>query len=107
MTADLKPYPAMKDSGVPWLGEVPEHWEAKRLKYLLRERDVFDADNGPLTDLSAPRAEREARSHLFTGAIGCYKNPHSHRDVELTFKEAFEMLVVASHLLQLLHHAKR
>jgi type I restriction enzyme S subunit len=23
----LKPYPAMKDSGVPWLGEVPEHWE--------------------------------------------------------------------------------
>ena len=24
--ADLKPYPAMKDSGVPWLGEVPEHW---------------------------------------------------------------------------------
>ena len=27
MIADLKPYPAMKDSGVGWLGEVPEHWE--------------------------------------------------------------------------------
>jgi type I restriction enzyme S subunit len=26
MICDLKPYPAMKDSGVPWLGEVPEHW---------------------------------------------------------------------------------
>jgi type I restriction enzyme, S subunit len=24
----LHPYPAYKDSGVPWLGEVPEHWEA-------------------------------------------------------------------------------
>ena len=23
----LKPYPDYKDSGVPWLGEVPEHWE--------------------------------------------------------------------------------
>lgn len=23
---DLKPYPAMKDSGVSWLGDVPEHW---------------------------------------------------------------------------------
>jgi type I restriction enzyme S subunit len=23
----LKSYPAMKDSGVPWLGEVPAHWE--------------------------------------------------------------------------------
>ncbi|MBU2601024.1 MAG: restriction endonuclease subunit S [Actinobacteria bacterium] len=27
MTQALKSYPAMKDSGVPWLGEVPEHWE--------------------------------------------------------------------------------
>ncbi len=39
MIADLKPYPVMKDSGVPWLGAVPEHWEVRRLKYLLRERD--------------------------------------------------------------------
>jgi hypothetical protein len=22
-----KPYPAYKDSGVEWLGEIPEHWE--------------------------------------------------------------------------------
>ena len=28
----LKPYPAYKDSGVPWLGEVPAHWEVWRLK---------------------------------------------------------------------------
>lgn len=27
MVASLEPYPRMKDSGVPWLGEVPEHWE--------------------------------------------------------------------------------
>ena len=27
MIADLKPYPAYEDSGVSWLGEVPEHWE--------------------------------------------------------------------------------
>ena len=26
MIADLKPYPAMEDSGVEWLGEVPSHW---------------------------------------------------------------------------------
>ena len=25
--ADLKPYLELKDSGVPWLGAVPEHWE--------------------------------------------------------------------------------
>lgn len=31
-----KPYPAYKDSGIEWLGEIPEHWEARRLKYLAR-----------------------------------------------------------------------
>ncbi len=34
MIHDLKPYPAYKDSGVPWLGKVPEHWEVQKLKYL-------------------------------------------------------------------------
>ncbi len=34
MIADLKPYPTLKDSGVPWLGEVPEHWDIKRSKNL-------------------------------------------------------------------------
>jgi hypothetical protein len=27
----FKPYPAHKDSGVEWLGEIPAHWEVKRL----------------------------------------------------------------------------
>ena len=39
MMNELKPYPAYKDSGVPWLGEVPEHWEVRRLKYVLHECD--------------------------------------------------------------------
>ena len=30
----LKPYPAYKPSGVEWLGDVPQHWGVKRLKYL-------------------------------------------------------------------------
>lgn len=28
----MKPYPKYKPSGVEWLGDVPEHWEVKRLK---------------------------------------------------------------------------
>jgi Restriction endonuclease S subunits len=27
----LKPYPKYRDSGVPWLGDVPEHWEIRKL----------------------------------------------------------------------------
>ena len=29
---NAKPYPEYKESGVQWLGNVPEHWEVKRLK---------------------------------------------------------------------------
>lgn len=34
VTKGLDPSAPMKDSGVEWLGEVPAHWEVKRLKHL-------------------------------------------------------------------------
>ena len=34
VTKGLDPNVPMKDSGIEWLGEIPEHWEVKRLKYL-------------------------------------------------------------------------
>ncbi len=36
MIADLELYPAMKDSGVEWLGEVPEHWDLVPNRALLK-----------------------------------------------------------------------
>ena len=30
----LDPSPRLKPSGIEWLGDVPEHWEVKRLKYV-------------------------------------------------------------------------
>ncbi len=44
MIDGLKPYPAYKDSGVPWLGHVPAHWEIRRNKLLLTEVDVRSQD---------------------------------------------------------------
>jgi len=41
MIEDLKPYPQYKDSGLPWLGEVPVHWEIARSKRLFRQRKEF------------------------------------------------------------------
>ncbi|MDQ8995933.1 restriction endonuclease subunit S [Acinetobacter soli] len=34
VTKGLNPNVPMKDSGVEWLGQVPEHWEVKQLRYL-------------------------------------------------------------------------
>ncbi len=65
-------------------------------------RKAFHSDNGPLTDGTQPKPEREALAHLFAGAIGSYKNPHSHRTVTITdHTEAQEMVMLASHLLRI------
>ena len=37
-------YPAYKDSGVEWLGEMPEHWVLKRFKQMFIERSERSAD---------------------------------------------------------------
>ena len=64
-------------------------------------RKAFDATRGPLTDMALPVAERESCAHLFAGAIGSYKNPCSHRDVDMNFIHGFESLMLASHLLKI------
>ena len=40
MIADLKSYPKMKASGVPWLGDMPMHWTVKRGKALFHCVDI-------------------------------------------------------------------
>ncbi|MGR2948101.1 restriction endonuclease subunit S [Vibrio vulnificus] len=39
VTQGLDPHVPMKDSGVDWIGKIPAHWEVKRLKYVLEERN--------------------------------------------------------------------
>ena len=53
MTAGLQPYPAMKDSGVEWLGEIPAHWGVTRLgNAATNHRD--DARAAPVTRRRRP-----------------------------------------------------
>ena len=59
------------------------------------------ATPGPLTDTALPVAEQEAMANLFSGAIGLYKNPQSHRNVPTEPTEAAELVVFASHLLRM------
>ena len=39
VTKGLNPNAPMKNSGVDWIGDIPEHWQMKRLKYVLDERN--------------------------------------------------------------------
>lgn len=39
VTQGLDPNAPMKDSGVDWIGKIPEHWEVRRAKYIFDEID--------------------------------------------------------------------
>ena len=39
MIADLKPYAEYKASGLPWVGDIPEHWASERAKWLFTKMD--------------------------------------------------------------------
>src|SRR5690554_6755367 len=45
VTKGLNPNAPMRDSGVEWLGEVPEHWEVKQLKFLSTYNDETLSDS--------------------------------------------------------------
>ena len=49
-------YPAYKDSGVEWLGEVPGHWDVNRLKFLVSSPLMYGANEaGDSDDPEHPR----------------------------------------------------
>ena len=44
----LKPYPEYKESGVPWLGRVPGHWEVLPVRAITKTKAVRGRPDLPL-----------------------------------------------------------
>ncbi len=44
VTRGLDPSVPLKPSGVPWVGDIPKHWEIRRAKYIYREVDERSVD---------------------------------------------------------------
>lgn len=82
VTQGLNPDAPMKDSGVDWIAEIPEHWEVKRAKYLFSEIDER-SKNGDEELLSVshltgvtPRSEKSVTmiAEDYSGSKTCQKN---------------------------------
>lgn len=59
VTQGLNPNVTLKDSGVEWIGEIPEDWEVKKLKYILNEKLKYGAnESGIAYDVKLPRYVR-------------------------------------------------
>ena len=53
VTRGLNPDVPMKDSGIPWIGQIPSHWETMRIRGLFKESDEKTVDeSGTLLSLS-------------------------------------------------------
>ena len=64
---------------------------------------AFKPNGGILTDTTRPRSEIEACQLLFKGVLGSYKNPQSHRHVNISDPaEAIELVLLANHLLRII-----
>lgn len=65
VTRGLIPDLPMRDSCIPWLGQIPEHWEVRRARWLFAERDErTDDGEGELLTVShitgvTPRSEKD------------------------------------------------
>jgi len=68
VTKGLNPDVKMKDSGIEWIGEVPEHWEIKRLKHLLEFVNI-KTDNEDLPYIGLEHIES------WTGKYICPEKP--------------------------------
>lgn len=64
VTKGLNPDVPMKDSGVEWLGEVPEHWEVKRIKHFGKVIGGFAFKSGDFTEEGYPVIKISNVSHL-------------------------------------------
>lgn len=70
MTVALQPYPEYKNSGVPWLGQIPNHWSAGRLKQMCH----LDYGDTLPSDVRAPG---EVPVYGSNGQVGYHNSPNT------------------------------
>jgi type I restriction enzyme S subunit len=91
VTKGLNPDAPMKDSGVEWLGEVPEHWEVVALKHLVWP-PITDGPHVSPTKLDdgVPFVSAEAVSQGFIDftKIWGYVSPEDHEQFSTRYKSA-------------------
>ena len=67
VTQGLNPHVKMKATNIPWLKEIPEHWEMRKMKYLFDERSEKNHPDEPM--LSATQSEGVILQSKYQGRV--------------------------------------
>jgi type I restriction enzyme S subunit len=78
VTKGLDPNAKMKPSGIEWLGDIPEHWEVRKLKYVA---EIFPSN----VDKHSKDGEKTVRLCNYTDV---YKNDYITNDMNLMIATA-------------------
>lgn len=74
----MRRYESYKDSGVEWLGEVPSHWEVKKMKFLFKDTSIKNKPDETLLSVTQnrgviPRDWLEERTVMPSGSLETFK----------------------------------
>ena len=67
VTRGLNPHVKMKATNIPWLKEIPEHWEMRKIKYIFDERSEKNHPDEPM--LSATQSEGVILQSKYQGRV--------------------------------------
>lgn len=103
VTKGLNPEVKMKNSGVEWLGEVPSHWEVKRLKFLgdivlgltYSPENITNEDNGILVLRSSniQNGKLEFNDNVFVNSIIPQKMRTTEQDILICSRNGSRSLI--------------
>lgn len=63
----MERYSEYKDSGIQWIGEIPSHWEARKMKYIFIERSEKNHPNEPI--LCATQSQGVIPQSIYTNRV--------------------------------------
>ena len=68
-----KTYPKYKDSGVPWVGEVPVSWEMKRLRRIFSEKRITHNSDLPCGSISFGKVVKKSDEKIPVSTKASYQ----------------------------------
>lgn len=86
----VKKYENYKDSGIEWIGEIPESWEVKRLKFLV---DIIPSNVDK-------KSKEDEQSVLLCNYVDVYKNDYINEDISFMHATASDTQIDKLTLLQ-------
>ena len=95
VTKGLNPEVPMKESGVEWLGEVPAHWEVKKIKHFGRVKGGFAFKSGDFVEAGYPVLKISNISHLSLNFDDASFLPNTYAEIYSEYKAGRNSLAFA------------